>query len=69
MSRQIVGDILDKIEEIHESMPDLTIGFILQAAIDTSKAQKNVPLSDISEKVLLSSLEKFELRELRKRGK
>jgi hypothetical protein len=60
-------DILLVLDEINELMPDLNFGEIIQNSIDYNKKENNSNLN-ISNKLILDSINNYFEREKRKRG-
>lgn len=61
--------LIETLNIIKIEMPDLRISYVLQASVDTAKQSKNKDISDLSDKELANSVEKFYIQETRKRAK
>lgn len=56
MTDLLFDQILDELQLIHDTFPDLPFGAVLQEAVDTSKRGRNKNLGDLSSKEILTAL-------------
>jgi hypothetical protein len=61
------NEILELLDEINKLMPDLNFGEIIQNSVDYNKKENNTNIN-ISNKLILDSINNYFEREKRKRG-
>ena len=62
------GKIMDKLREIHEDMPDMKFGNVIQGAVDEFRRKNNSDLFGVSSKMFFNALQGFHENHKRKRG-
>lgn len=68
MTDILFTDIIVKLVNIHNDMPDLKFGEIIQNSIDIECKRNNCNICELSTKKILNSLNKYYEREKIKRG-
>lgn len=51
--------VLEELEDIHEAMPDLRFGQVIQESLDRKKGRSNIDLFKVSTKELLMAVREF----------